>query len=78
MDSQQEAMSTRDRLIYMVNQIARNLESQGKEAAAIMVADHIRSFWSPAMRGAILELAEDRPDAFTPIALAAVARIAGA
>lgn len=68
-------MSTGDRLIYMANQIARNLASEGSEQAAAMVADHIRSFWDPAMRARISLLAAERPDALSPIAATAIARI---
>ena len=68
-------MSTGDRLIYMANQIARNLASEGPERAAAMVADHIRSFWDPAMRARIGLLARERPDALSPIAATAIARI---
>jgi len=71
-------MSTADRLVYMANQIARNLAAEGGDRATQMVADHIRSFWDPAMRQRIVELAADRPDALSPIAAAAVARIAAA
>lgn len=69
-------MSTQDRLIYMANQIARNLAAEGPDEAAAMTADHIRSFWDPAMRRHIVALAGERPDALSPIATAAVARIA--
>lgn len=69
-------MSTADRLIYMANQIARNLQAEGGERAAEMVADHIQSFWDPAMRRNIIRLADERPAALSPIAFAAVGRIA--
>jgi len=68
-------MSTGDRLIYMANQIARNLASEGPEQAAAMVADHILRFWDPAMRARIVLLTAERPDALSPIAAAAIARI---
>ena len=59
-------------LIYMVNQIARNLAVQGDEVAIAMTAQHIADFWDPRMKAAIL--AADR-SALAPIAAAAVARI---
>lgn len=65
-------MSTEDRLIYMANQIARNLASQGPEQAAAMMRDHLCDFWDPAMRQRIVALASARPEAFSPIAAAAV------
>jgi formate dehydrogenase subunit delta len=69
-------MSTGDRLIYMANQIARNLAAEGSEQAAAMVADHICHFWDPEMRRRILLLAQESPDALSPIAAAAIGRIA--
>lgn len=68
-------MSTGDRLIYMANQIARNVASEGPERSVQMVADHIVAFWDPAMRQRIVALAGERPDALSPIAAAAVQRI---
>jgi formate dehydrogenase subunit delta len=75
-DDEEGVMSTGERLIYMANQIARNLAAEGGERSVEMVADHIRSFWDPAMRRRIVTLAADRPDALSPIAAAAVQRIA--
>lgn len=43
-----------DRLVYMVNQIARFFASQGAEHAVSGTADHIMKFWDPRMRAAIL------------------------
>jgi formate dehydrogenase subunit delta len=68
-------MSTADRLVYMANQIARNLAAEGDERATDMVAEHIRSFWDPAMRRNIIKLARECPEALSPIAFAAVGRI---
>ncbi len=46
-------MSTEERLVYMANQIARNLAASGDDAIA-ETADHIAKFWDPRMRGRIL------------------------
>jgi len=46
-------VSARDRLVYMANQIARNFEAIGHDAAARATADHIAQFWDPRMRAAI-------------------------
>lgn len=78
MHDEDGVMSTQDRLIYMANQIARNLASEGPEQATAMVTEHIRNFWDPAMRQRIVALASERPGALSPIAAAAVARIAAA
>ncbi len=76
MDDENEVMSPADRLIYMANQIARNVAAMGEDEAAATVADHIRKYWDPTMRGHIIVLAAERPDALSPIAAAAVGRIA--
>lgn len=46
---------TNARLIYMANQIARNFAAQGEEAAVKATAEHIRLFWDPRMKAAILQ-----------------------
>jgi formate dehydrogenase subunit delta len=43
-----------DRLIYMVNQIGEFFQSQGEGKAMPGIAEHIRKFWDPRMRSAIL------------------------
>lgn len=69
-------MSTGDRLIYMANQIARNFEVQGGAQAAEMVEDHIRLYWDPNMRARIVTLAAEMSGQLSPVAAAAVRRIA--
>jgi formate dehydrogenase subunit delta len=44
---------SRDRLIYMANQIGKFFQSQGYEKVVPGIADHIRRFWDPRMRAAI-------------------------
>jgi formate dehydrogenase subunit delta len=46
-------VSTHERLVYMANQIARNLASMGDVDAARATADHIASFWDPRMKAAV-------------------------
>lgn len=60
------------RLRYMADQIARNLAPQGEAAAIAATAQHIRDFWDPRMKAAILA---DDPAALSPIARAAVERL---
>ena len=72
---QDAVMSTDDRLLYMANQIARNVASEGDDRAAQMVADHIRDFWDPTMRTRILNLSAIQPDALSPIAADAIGRL---
>lgn len=52
-------LSTRDKLVYMANQIARNFAAEGEEAAAAAAADHMRRFWNPRMRAQIKALAAE-------------------
>jgi formate dehydrogenase subunit delta len=60
------------KLHSMVNQIARNFEAQGDEFAIAATAQHIRDFWDPRMKAALLA---DEGAALTPIARAAVAAL---
>jgi formate dehydrogenase subunit delta len=43
-----------DRLVYMANQIGAFFKSQGEAKAVAGTADHIKKFWDPRMRNAIL------------------------
>ena len=61
------------RLTYMANQIARNLAPQGEAAAVDLTWQHLRDFWDPRMKAAILA---DDPLALSPIAAAAVVMLA--
>ena len=47
-------MSSPDRLIYMANQIGKFFTSQGNAKAVPGIAEHIKKFWDPRMRSAIL------------------------
>lgn len=46
---------TTERLVYMANQIARNFAAQGEDKAIAATANHIRLFWDPRMKAAILQ-----------------------
>ena len=61
-----------ERLRYMANQIARNLAAQGEDAAVAGTAQHIRDFWDPRMKAAIVADALNKLD---PIAQAAIKRL---
>ncbi len=43
-----------EKLVYMANQIGKFFANQGEEKAVAGIADHIRRFWEPRMRAAIL------------------------
>jgi formate dehydrogenase subunit delta len=49
------AEHSHQKLVYMANQIGAFFRSQGEEAAVKGTAEHIRKFWDPRMRAAILE-----------------------
>ncbi|WP_297319678.1 formate dehydrogenase subunit delta [Novosphingobium sp.] len=60
------------RLTHMANQIARNLAAQGEAQAIDLTMQHLRDFWDPRMKAAIL--AGDRAG-LNPIARAAVEKL---
>ena len=70
-------MKPAEKLVMMANQIARNLAVQGEEDAVAATADHIRRFWDPRMRAAIVGYLEGG-GTLEPLAEAAVRRLAGA
>jgi formate dehydrogenase subunit delta len=47
-------MSSPDKLVYMANQIGKFFAAQGESTAVEGIATHIRKFWEPRMRKAIL------------------------
>jgi len=47
-------MSSPDKLVYMANQIGKFFASQGEAGAVEGIATHIKKFWEPRMRMAIL------------------------
>ena len=47
-------MSSPDKLVYMANQIGKFFIAQGEKEAVDGIASHIKKFWDPRMRTAIL------------------------
>ena len=43
-----------DKLVYMANQIGKFFAHQGEAQGAQAVATHLRKFWDPRMRSAIV------------------------
>ncbi len=66
---------TLDKLIYMANQIARNVTHEPDPVS--MIADHIKAFWTPRMLQQIFAVL-DGPEGATidPVSHAALARLA--
>lgn len=61
-----------ERLVYMANQIARNLAVQGEDEAVAATADHIDKFWDPRMKAQLLDHGEE---GLCPIAARAMAAL---
>jgi formate dehydrogenase subunit delta len=61
-----------ERLTYMANQIARNLEARGHDAAVAETATHIIKFWDPRMKANML--GGDR-SGLTPLAAEAMLKV---
>jgi formate dehydrogenase subunit delta len=68
---------TGEKLVYMINQIARNVRHE--PAAGAMIADHVTAFWSPRMKTTFLDwIAAHGLAGLEPAAQAAHAHLAGA
>jgi formate dehydrogenase subunit delta len=61
-----------ERLVYMANQIAKNLETDDDPVSA--TANHIQLFWDPRMKRLIRE---HGTEGLSPIASAALGQLAG-
>ncbi len=64
-----------DKLVYMANQIGKFFKSQGEDAAVKGTAEHLRKFWDPRMRAAILRHLANGGDGLEPIARQAVEKL---
>jgi hypothetical protein len=63
-------MTTTERLVYMLNQIATNLATDDDPATAIFI--HVQQFWDPRMKKLILENGVQN---LSPTAAAAIIRL---
>ena len=64
-----------EKLVYMANQIARNLETAGPESAARQTAEHIIAFWDPRMKDMIFRHVESGGSGLSDIARTAIANV---
>ncbi|MFG1950428.1 formate dehydrogenase subunit delta [Micromonospora sp. NPDC048830] len=62
--------------VRMANDISRQFQHHPQEAAVAAVADHIRRFWAPRLRAALLVHIDQGGDGLDPLAVAAAARLA--
>lgn len=63
------------KLVYMANQIAKFFAHEGEERGAADVAEHLRQFWDPRMRHAILAHLAAGGAGLLPMARAAVMQL---
>lgn len=68
-------MQSSEKLVMMVNQIAKNLAVRGEENAVSLTAEHIKKFWEPRMRQAILEHLKAGGQGLQPLAKRAVEKL---
>jgi len=61
-----------DKYVYMANQIAKFFVTQGPETAAAGTADHIKKFWDPRMRAAIIAHLKAGGAGLDPVARSAI------
>ena len=70
-------MNSLEKLVYMANQIARNLETEGEKAADTAAA-HIVAFWDPRMKTMILSHLDAGGEGLSPGARAALGKVRAA
>jgi formate dehydrogenase subunit delta len=61
-----------DRLVYMANQIGAFFRSQGPDKAVPGITEHLKKFWEPRMRRAIIAHLDAGGDGLAPEVRAAV------
>lgn len=66
-------MFTTEHAIANINQIARNFDVLGTDDAVRATADHVRLFWAPLRRDALVEVLHQDPDRLSPVARKAAA-----
>lgn len=76
--SDQPHATSADKLVYMANQIGRFFRSQGDEEAVQGTAEHLKKFWDPRMRTAILAHLDAGGRGLDPVARKALERLKAA
>jgi formate dehydrogenase subunit delta len=64
-----------DKLAYMANQIGRFFAHQPRDAAVASIEAHLRRFWDPRMRAAILVRPDGETVCLDPLVREAVDRL---
>jgi hypothetical protein len=73
MKTEPDMAVTRAHVTHEINQIARNFECLGEDAAASATVDHIELFWPPLLKEVLAGHARGHPAAFSRIAGKAIA-----
>jgi len=63
------------KLVYMANQIGRFFVTEDRATAVSGIADHLRKFWDPRMRAAIVAYLNDGGEGLDPAVRQAVAEL---
>ena len=66
-----------DKLVYMANQIGKFFVSQGEAGAVEGIASHLKKFWDPRMRAAIVAHVKGGGGGLEPHVRKAVESLAG-
>jgi formate dehydrogenase subunit delta len=64
-----------NKLVYMVNQIARAFAAEGEDRAVAATAEHLKLFWDPRMRREILAHLAAGGEGLEPVSRAALKRL---
>jgi formate dehydrogenase subunit delta len=67
-----------ERLVHMANQIADFFAAYPREQAVAGVADHLRKFWDPRMRAALIEYAKGGGAGLRDLVAAAIVKLEAA
>ena len=69
------AMTTREKIVHMANQIATSFENMPRDSAAAGVAGHINDFWDPRMRRQLFEILQEGGAGLKPLVIEAAPKI---
>ncbi|WP_340036236.1 formate dehydrogenase subunit delta [Aminobacter sp. Piv2-1] len=68
-------MSTKQKLVYMANQIAMFFDSKPHDEGVAGIAEHINKFWDPRMRRQFFEMVDAGGAGMKPTVVEAAAKI---
>ncbi|GAA2825774.1 formate dehydrogenase delta subunit [Aminobacter aminovorans] len=75
MSHEEHKMGTKEKLVYMANQIATFFESKPHDEGVAGVAKHINDFWDPRMRRQFFEMFDEGGKGMKPLVIDAAATI---